>query len=191
MPSSSLSIHKCLNKCFLVDCSSTTFSALELRARATSTAQIYEERPCILTSSDTFLEHGLSPRGLSASFILWYAKPLAILQSGGRESTMDWESEIWSQLQLHPQLAAQLWTSPLSSPGLTLQRASQHQGSPWPASSIFGSADVFCCECEGMNTPRSSWEAPGALPPGPWSAGLGHDDTALPAVTRQCVSISR
>ena len=44
MLSSSLGIHKCLNKSFLVGCPSTTFSALELRARATSTAPTCEER---------------------------------------------------------------------------------------------------------------------------------------------------
>lgn len=72
--------------------------------------------------------------------------------------------ETWSQLQLYPQVAAQLWTSHLSSPGLTLRRGFQHQGSPWPGSSSLGSADVMCCGHKGMFAPRSSWEAPGAFP---------------------------
>ena len=72
--------------------------------------------------------------------------------------------ETWSQLQLHPQVAAQLCTSHLSSLGLTLQRGFQHQGSPWPGPSSLGSADVMCCGRKGMFAPRTPWEAPGAFP---------------------------
>lgn len=121
-----------------------------------------EEKPCILTSSDTFLENGLSPRGVSASFILWYAKPLAIFQFGGRESTMDWESED-SELAatVSPNGCTTLVESPVFS---KLHFSSGLPASKWSECSSLGSVDVMYCGWDGVFAPRSLWEALGALP---------------------------